>query len=263
MERSLWTAATGMNAQQFRLDVIANNLANINTDGYKRDRVQFEDLLYTTLRLPGTPVGGGGRIPTGIQVGHGVKVTGTQKIHLGGSLEETENPFDLAIEGPGFFQVLLPNGEIGYTRDGSFSKDSEGRLTNGNGYILQPEIVIPEDATNVSITEDGTVFAIIGGDMKTTEEIGKIELVRFINPAGLSAWGKNILMETSASGEPLTGTPGEAGFGRIAQGFVEMSNVNVIEEMVNMIVAQRAYEFNSKAIQAADAMLGVVSTLKR
>lgn len=263
MERSLWTAATGMNAQQFHLDVIANNLANVNTKGYKRDRAQFEDLLYTTLRLPGTPITGGGKIPTGIQVGHGVKVAGTQKVHMQGSLEETKNPLDIAIEGPGFFQVLLPNGETGYTRDGTFAKDSEGKLVNTNGYILQPEITIPEDATNISITEDGTVFAIMGGDMKTPEEIGKIELVRFINPAGLSAWGKNILKETAASGEPLAGTPGEAGFGRIAQGFVEMSNVNVIEEMVNMIVAQRAYEFSSKAIQTADTMLGVISTLKR
>ncbi|MEW6102468.1 MAG: flagellar basal-body rod protein FlgG [bacterium] len=263
MERSLWTAATGMNAQQFHLDVIANNLANVNTMGYKRDRAQFEDLLYTTLRLPGTPIAGGGKIPTGVQVGHGVKVAGTQKIQLEGSLEETKNPLDVAIEGPGFFQVLLPNGETGYTRDGTFSKDSEGKMINANGYILQPEITIPEDATNISITEDGTVFAIMGGDMKTPEEIGKIELARFVNPAGLSAWGKNILKETGASGEPLTGAPGEGGFGRISQGFVEMSNVNVVEEMVNMIVAQRAYEFSSKAIQTADSMLGVVTTLKR
>lgn len=263
MERSLWTAATGMNAQQFQLDVIANNLANVNTSGYKRDRAQFEDLLYATLRLPGTPIIGGGKIPTGIQVGHGVKVAGTQKINSEGSLVETKNPLDISIEGQGFFQVLLPNGETGYTRDGTFSKDSDGKIVNANGYILQPEITIPEDATNISITEDGTVFAIMGGDMKTPEEIGKLELVRFVNPAGLSAWGKNVLKETSASGEPLTGSPGEAGFGRIAQGFIEMSNVNVVEEMVNMIIAQRAYEFSSKAIQTADAMLGVISTLKR
>lgn len=263
MERSLWTAATGMNAQQFHLDVIANNLANVNTSGYKRDRAQFEDLLYATLRLPGTPITGGGKIPTGIQVGHGVKVAGTQKINSEGSLEETKNPLDISIEGQGFFQVLLPNGETGYTRDGAFSKDSDGKIVNTNGYLLQPEITIPEDATNISITEDGTVFAIMGGDMKTPEEIGKIELVRFVNPAGLSAWGKNILKETSASGEPLTGSPGEAGFGRIAQGFIEMSNVNVVEEMVNMIIAQRAYEFSSKVIQTADTMFGVISTLKR
>jgi len=263
MERSLWTAATGMNAQQFHLDVIANNLANVNTVGYKRDRAEFEDLLYATLRLPGVPITGGGRIPTGIQVGHGVKVAGTQKIHATGPFEETKNPLDLAIEGNGFFQVLLPDGEIGYTRNGRFSKDTEGKVVNANGYILQPEITIPEDATDISVTEDGTVFAIMGGDMKTPEEIGKIELVRFINPAGLSAMGKNILKQTAASGEPITGTPGEAGFGRISQGFIEMSNVNVVEEMVGMIIAQRAYEFSSKAIQTADAMLGVVSTLKR
>ncbi|MEW6680634.1 MAG: flagellar basal-body rod protein FlgG [bacterium] len=263
MERSLWTAATGMNAQQFHLDVIANNLANVNTTGYKRDRAEFEDLLYVTLRLPGTPITGGGKIPSGIQVGHGVKVAGTQKIQAPGSLEETKNPLDLAIEGPGFFQVLLPNGDIGYTRDGVFSKDAEGRIVNANGYILQPEITIPEDATEISIMEDGSVFAIMGGDIKTPEEIGKIELVRFVNPGGLSAMGKNILKQTAASGEPLTGTPGEGGFGRLAQGFIEMSNVNVVEEMVNMIVAQRAYEFSSKAIQTADSMLGVVTTLKR
>ncbi len=263
MERSLWTAATGMNAQQFHLDVIANNLANVNTTGYKRDRAEFEDLIYATLRLPGTPITGGGKIPTGIQIGHGVKVAGTQKIQTSGSLGETKNPLDIAVEGPGFFQVLLPNGDTGYTRAGNFSKDAEGKIVTANGYILQPEITIPEDATDISITEDGTVFAIMGGDMKTPEEIGKIELIRFVNPGGLSAIGKNVLKQTGASGEPITGAPGEGGFGRIAQGFVEMSNVNVVEEMVNMIVAQRAYEFSSKAIQTADSMLGVVGTLKR
>ncbi|MBU1262023.1 flagellar basal-body rod protein FlgG [bacterium] len=263
MIRSLWSGATGMSAQQFHLDVIANNLANVNTAGYKRDRAEFEDLLYATLRLPGTPIGGGGSVPTGVQVGHGTKITGTQKIHTPGSLGETQNPYDLAIEGQGFFQVLLPDGEVGYTRAGSFSKDADGKITNPNGYILQPEIVVPEDVTEISVTEDGAVFATLSGNVKSTEELGKIELARFTNPAGLSAIGKNVLKETAASGEPKTGTPGAEGFGRIAQRFLEMSNVNVVEEMVNMIVVQRAYEFNAKVIQTADAILGAANTIKR
>ncbi|HAW49462.1 TPA: flagellar basal-body rod protein FlgG [bacterium] len=263
MERSLWTAATGMNAQRFNLDIIANNLANVNTTGYKKTRTEFEDLLYATLMIPGTPVAGGGKVPTGIQVGHGVKVAGTHKIYLKGSLEETGNPLDLAIEGDGFFQVLLPDGETGYARAGSFAKDAEGRIVTSNGYILQPEIVIPEDATEITIKEDGTVYVIAGGDMKTPVEVGKIEIVRFINPSGLSAQGKNVLRETAASGDPIIGTPGIEGFGRIAQGFLEMSNVNVVEEMIKMIVAQRAYELNSKTIHAADSMLGVAATIRR
>ncbi|MDI6751306.1 MAG: flagellar basal-body rod protein FlgG [bacterium] len=263
MIRSLWSGATGMSAQQFHLDVISNNLANVNTTGYKRDRAEFEDLLYATLRLSGTPIAGGGSVPTGVQVGHGTKIVGTQKIHSAGPLEETQNPYDLAIEGQGFFQVLLPNGEVGYTRAGSFSKDADGKIVTQNGYILQPEIVVPEDATEISITEDGAVFATIAGNVKTTEELGKIELARFTNPAGLSAMGKNVVKETAASGEPKTGTPGTEGFGRISQRFIERSNVNVVEEMVNMIVVQRAYEFSAKVIQTADAILGAASTVKR
>jgi flagellar basal-body rod protein FlgG len=193
-----------------------------------------------------------------------VRVTGTQKIFSKGSLEGTgENPLDLAIEGDGFFQLLLPDGSIAYTRDGAFSKDADGRIVNANGYILQPEIIIPEDATEISITEDGVVFVVTGGEVGTPEEIGKIELVRFMNPAGLAAMGKNLLKETAASGAPITGTPGSEGFGRIAQGFLEMSNVNVVEEMVSMIVVQRAYEFNARVVQTADAIMGAATGIKR
>ncbi|MFH0774478.1 MAG: flagellar basal-body rod protein FlgG [bacterium] len=263
MIRSLWSATTGMSAQQFHLDVISNNLANVNTTGYKRDRAEFEDLLYATLRLPGTPIGGGGSVPTGVQVGHGTKIVGTQKIYSAGPLEETQNPYDLAIGGQGFFQVLLPDGEVGYTRAGTFSKDADGKIVTQNGYILQPEIVVPENATEISVTEDGTVFATLAGNVKSTEELGKIELARFTNPAGLSAIGKNVVKETAASGQPQTGTPGTEGFGGISQNFIEKSNVNVVEEMVNMIVVQRAYEFSAKAIQTADAILGAANTVKR
>jgi flagellar basal-body rod protein FlgG len=252
-----------MTSQQFNLDVIANNLANVNTNGFKKSRVNFEDLMYEKMRLAGVPVAEGVLLPTGIEVGCGVKPTSTQKIFSTGSMYETKNPLDMAIEGDGFFQVLLPDGSIGYTRDGSFKRSADGRLVTSNGYILQPEIVIPEDATGISITEDGVVSVIIGGDMKAPEEVGKIELVKFANPAGLESIGKNTYKETAASGTPIVGEPGVEGFGRILQGFLEQSNVNVIEEMVSMIVAQRAYEFNSRCIQTADMMLGVANALKR
>jgi flagellar basal-body rod protein FlgG len=261
--RSLWTAATGMTGQQFNLDTIANNLANVNTAGFKKSRVDFEDLIYEVLKSPGTPIATGSVLPTGIHVGHGVAIAATQKIHSLGHLQETQNPLDIAIEGKGFYQLLLPDGSTGYTRDGSFKMDSEGKLVTSNGHILQPEIVIPADTTQITITEDGTVIVIVGNDLKTPQEVGKIELVRFANPSGLTPIGKNIFKESAASGDPVTGTPGTEGFGRIAQGFLELSNVNIVDEMVNMIIAQRAYELNSRAIQTGDAMLGIVSTLKR
>jgi len=263
MMRSLWTAATGMTGQQFNLDTIANNLANVNTAGFKKSRVDFEDLIYEVLKSPGTPIATGSVLPTGVHVGHGVAIAATQKIHSLGHLQETQNPLDIAIEGKGFFQLLLPDGSIGYTRDGSFKMDSEGKLVTSNGHILQPEIVLPADTTQITITEDGMVIVIVGNDLKTPQEVGKIELVRFANPSGLIPIGKNIFKESAASGDPVTGTPGTEGFGRIAQGFLELSNVNIVDEMVNMIIAQRAYELNSRAIQTGDAMLGIVSTLKR
>ncbi len=261
--RSLWTAATGMTGQQFNLDTIANNLANVNTAGFKKSRVDFEDLIYEVLKSPGTPIATGSVLPTGIHVGHGVSIAGTQKIHTLGNLQESQNQLDIAIGGNGFYQLLLPDGSTGYTRDGSFKMDQEGKLVTSNGHILQPEIVIPADTTQITITEDGAVIVIVGNDLKTPQEVGKIELVRFANPAGLIPIGKNIFKESASSGDPITGTAGAEGFGNINQYFLELSNVNIVDEMVNMIIAQRAYELNSKAIQTGDTMLGIVSTLKR
>ncbi|MEW6620394.1 MAG: flagellar basal-body rod protein FlgG [bacterium] len=263
MMRSLWTAATGMAGQQFNLDTIANNLANVNTAGFKKSRVDFEDLIYEVLKSPGTPITTGSVLPTGIHVGHGVAIAGTQKIHSLGNLQETQNPLDIAIEGEGFFQLLLPDGSTGYTRDGSFKMDQEGKLVTSNGHILQPEIVIPPGTTQITITEDGTVSVIIGNETKTPQEVGTIQLVRFASPAGLNPIGKNVFKDSAASGDPITGTPGREGFGRLEQNFLELSNVNIVDEMVNMIIAQRAYELNSKAIQTGDAMLGIVGGLKR
>jgi flagellar basal-body rod protein FlgG len=263
MLRALWTAATGMQACQFNLDTIANNLANVNTTSYKKQRAEFEDLLYETLRAPGTPIATGAPVPVGIQVGHGTAVLGTQKIFKEGPLIETTNPLDLAIGGDGFFKVLLPDGSIAYTRDGSFKIDAEGRIVLGEGYILEPEIIIPEDATKISITEDGTIFVVMSEDFREVLEVGKIELVKFINPAGLISIGKNLYKETQASGVPIVGEPAKGGFGRIYQGWLEGSNVDVVEEMTKLVVAQRSYEINSKSIQTADAMLGIIAGLIR
>jgi flagellar basal-body rod protein FlgG len=263
MMRALWISATGMNAQEVHLDVIANNLANVDTCGYKKSRPDFEDLVYEIVKAPGTPIATGSMLPTGVQVGCGVEVAGTQKIHTLGPIRETGNPLDMAIEGDGFFQLLAPDGSIVYTRDGSFKLDAEGRLVNSNGYIFQPEIVFPEDTTQITITEDGVVFVVLQGDPRELHEIGRIELVKFINPAGLLSLGRNVYKETAASGPPIVGTPGKRGFGSIGQRFLEMSNVDIIDEMVNMIVAQRAYELNSRSIQTADNMLGTANGLKR
>jgi flagellar basal-body rod protein FlgG len=262
MLRTLWTAATGMQAQNLNIDVISNNLANVNTAGFKRSRADFQDLLYETLRPAGVASAAANEVPTGIQIGHGVRPVATQRIFLQGDLQHTKNQLDMAIEGAGFFQVLQPNGETAYTRAGAFKVDGEGRVVNSDGYLLTPEITIPTDATAVSVGADGTVSVIQAGAAEATE-IGSVELVNFINPAGLKGIGRNLMMETTASGAPIAGTPGEDGLGTIAQGFVEMSNVNVVDEMVGMITAQRAYELNSKAIQAADDMLQTASTIKR
>jgi len=263
MMRSLWISATGMNAQELHLDVISNNLANVNTTSFKKSRPDFEDLVYEIVKAPGTPIATGSMLPTGVQVGCGVEIAGTQKIHTLGPLKETGNTLDMAIGGDGFFQLLAPDGSTVYARDGSFKKDADGRLVNSNGYIFQPEIVFPEDTTQTAITEGGTVNVILKGDPKVSQEIGQIELVSFINPAGLLSIGKNVYKETAASGAPVTGTPGKEGFGAISQRFLEMSNVDMIDEMVNMITAQRAYELNSKSIQTADSMLGTAASLKR
>jgi flagellar basal-body rod protein FlgG len=263
MMRSLWSAASGMRAQQLRMDNISHNLANVSTTGYKKSRVDFQDLLYQTLISPGTPVALGTRIPTGMQVGVGTKPVAIQKIYKMGSLYETGNPLDIAITGDGFFQILLPDGSTGYTRDGSFKMDADGKIVTSDGYILQPEIVIPTDAIDISITPDGSVFVMLAGEIEPTE-VGKIETVKFVNPAGLSAaMGKNILKETAASGTPFPGIPGTIGLGELAQGFLEMSNVQVVDEMVNMIVTQRAYEFNATAVRTSDQMLREAIGLKR
>ncbi|MDQ2687100.1 MAG: flagellar basal-body rod protein FlgG [Armatimonadota bacterium] len=261
MMRALYTAATGMNAQQLNMDVIANNLANVNTAGFKHSRADFQDLLYQEIRPAGATVAQGAQSPTGLEVGLGVKPGATETMFQQGTFQETGNNLDVAIEGEGFYKVLLPDGSSGYTRDGSFNRDSQGKLVNSDGYAIQPEISIPSDASAVSIGKDGTVSVTLGG--KDPQEIGKIGLTRFANPAGLQHLGGNNFAETAASGSPTDGVAGQEGFGTLAQGSLEMSNVQIVQEMVNMITAQRAYEVNSKAIQTADDMLSTANQLRR
>jgi len=262
MIRSLWTAATGMQAQTLNIDVISNNLANVNTTGFKRSRADFQDLLYETFRPPGMASSADTTVPTGIQVGHGTRPAATQKIFIQGDFQHTQNDLDMAIEGDGFFQIIQPNGEVAYTRAGSFKLDSDGRMVTSDGFPLEPEIVLPADSVAVSISTDGIVSALLAGETAPTE-VGTIELARFINPAGLNSIGRNLYLPTDASGDVETGVAGEGSFGTIAQGYLEMSNVSVVDEMVNMITAQRAYEINSKAIQASDDMLQVANNLRR
>jgi len=262
MIRSLFIAATGMNAQNLKIDVIANNLANINTVGYKRSRADFQDLMYQTLRMPGAPSGEGNQIPSGIQVGLGVKPVSIQKIFQQGDFVTTDNNLDLVIEGDGFFQIAMPDGTIAYTRTGAFKMDSDGRVVNSDGYPIEPAITIPEDTLDINVGSDGKV-TVLQANSDTVTEIGQIELTRFINPQGLKADGNNLFLPTDSSGEPITSNPGSEGIGTIAQGFLENSNVNIVEEMVNMIISQRAYEINSKAIQTADEMLQLANSLRR
>lgn len=262
MMRSLWTAASGMTAQQSNMDVIANNLANVNTTGHKKHRAEFQDLMYQTLRQAGIETGPDTQLPTGLQMGHGVRMVATNTIHTQGNFQSTGNPLDMAIEGEGYFQVTMPDGTVAYTRDGSFKRDSTGRLTTAEGYLLEPEIVIPDNATDITISTDGRVFAKIPGQNEPEDE-GQIELTRFTNPAGLESIGRNLYLETAASGAPINSVPGEDGAGTIVQSYLEMSNVQVVEEMVNMIIAQRAYESNSKAITTSDSMLETANGLKR
>ncbi len=262
MIRALWTAASGMEAQQLNVDVIANNLANVNTVGFKKSRVDFQDVMYQTLRSAGSTAARGVQVPTGIQVGLGTRPVATQKLFSQGDFTQTGNSLDLVVEGDGFFQVQRPDGTIAYTRDGSLKLDSQGRLVSSDGYVLQPEIVIPKGSTSISIGTDGTVSVGMPGQTQP-QEVGQIQIARFINPAGLESLGRNLFRQTAASGDPETGTPGLTGMGTIAQGFVETSNVKVVEEMVSMIVAQRAYEINSKSIQTADQMLELSNNLRR
>jgi flagellar basal-body rod protein FlgG len=262
MIRSLWTSATGMQAQAINLDVISNNLANVNTSGFKKSRAEFQDLLYETIKPAGTSSSQDTEVPAGIQLGHGTRPSTVLKIFTQGNMENTQNELDLAIEGDGFFQITLPSGDTGFTRDGSFKLDSDGRIVNSDGFILEPEIAIPSDSLSISVGMDGTVSVLQAGE-STPSEIGTIELARFVNPAGLISMGKNLFMTSEASGDEITGTAGQDGLGGLAQGFLEMSNVSVVDEMVNMITAQRAYESNSKAIQAADDMLQLANNIKR
>jgi len=262
MIRALWTAASGMEAQQLNIDVIANNLANVNTTGFKKNRADFQDLLYQTLREPGAKSSTGTIYPTGMQLGLGTRAAAIQKVFLQGDFQPTQNPFDLAIEGRGFFQILQPNGEIAYTRAGAFKQDEQGRLVTSDGFPLQPQITIPADILSITIGSDGTVSVLQAGQ-SSPSQVGQIQLVTFSNPAGLSSVGRNLYLETEASGSPTVGTPGENGVGTLAQGFLELSNVSISEELVNMIVGQRAYEVNSKAIQTADEMMQAANNTKR
>jgi flagellar basal-body rod protein FlgG len=262
MMRSLWSAATGMTAQQTNIDVIANNLANVNTVGFKASRADFQDLVYQTFSEPGAAATEGTQVPTGVQVGLGTRYAAIQRIYTPGVLRQSGNTLDLAVEGDGFFQITMPDGRTAYTRDGAFKLDGQGRMVNSDGHPLSPEITIPPDATHVNIGADGTVSISVAGQ-NDSQQLGQITLSKFLNPAGLNSLGRNLLLPTAASGDPVTGTPGTEGIGTLAQGFIELSNVSIIEEMVNMIVAQRAYEVNSKAIQVADEMLAMANTLHR
>jgi flagellar basal-body rod protein FlgG len=256
--QALWIAKTGLEAQQARLSVISNNLANVNTTGFKQDRAKFEDLLYQTIRQPGAQSSTTSELPSGLQVGTGVRVVATEKLHTQGSIVETGNGLDIAIQGRGFFQVLQPDGTISYTRDGSFQVDSTGQVVTANGYTLDPAITIPTDALSITVGNDGTVSVSQPGSTTPTN-VGTITLADFVNPAGLQAIGANLFTETAASGTPTTGTPGLTGLGTLQGGALETSNVNVVTELVNMIETQRAYEMNSKAISTMDQMLQYAS----
>lgn len=260
MIRSLWIARTGLDAQQMNIDVISNNLANVNTNGFKRSRAIFEDLLYQNLRQPGAQSSQQTQIPAGLQLGTGVRPVSAERIHTQGNLQRTENTLDMAINGQGFFQILLPDGTTGYSRDGSFHKDSQGQMVTASGYPLQPNIVIPDNAQTVTIASDGTVSVTLPASAAVTQ-IGSIQLASFVNPAGLQSIGENIYLETAASGTPSPNTPGSNGVGLLNQGYVETSNVNVAEELVAMIQTQRAYELNSKAISTSDQMLARLTQL--
>ena len=262
MMRSLWTAASGMVAQQANIDVVSNNLANVNTTGFKKSRSDFEDLMYQTIRQSGTATGADTQLPTGIQLGSGVRQVATQKIYTQGPTQSTGNDLDMTIEGDGFFQITMSDGTINYTRDGAFKRDEQGRIVNSEGYPLEPAITIPEGSSEIAISSDGRVSAKLAGQT-ASQELGQIQLVKFVNPAGLDSVGHNLLKETAASGTPVASDPGVDGTGTIMQKYLEMSNVQVVEEMVNMIVAQRAYEINSKAITTSDNMLEQVANLKR
>lgn len=255
---ALWVAKTGLSAQDTNLTTISNNLANVSTTGFKRDRAEFQDLLYQIKRQPGAQSTQDSELPSGLQLGTGVRIVGTQKNFNAGSLQTTEQPLDMAIDGRGFFQILQPDGTTSYTRDGTFHLDSNGQIVNSSGFALEPAIVIPNDAQTFTVGRDGTVSVTVAGN-PAAQVIGNLQTADFINPAGLQAVGNNLFLETAASGAPQVGTPGLAGFGTTLQNTLETSNVSTVEEMVNMITTQRAYEMNSKVISTADQMLSFVT----
>ena len=258
MHPALWVSKTGLSAQDTMLTTISNNLANVSTTGFKRDRPEFEDLLYQVKRQPGGQSTQDTQLPSGLQLGTGVRVVGTQKIFTEGTLQTTEQPLDMAVNGRGFFQILMPDGNIGYTRDGSFHLDADGQIVTSNGFPLEPGIVLPDDVQTLTIGEDGTVSISVFGN-PGIQQIGNIQTSDFINPAGLQSIGNNLFLETAASGAPQNGNPGDNGLGTVLQNTLENSNVSVVEELVNMITTQRAYEMNSKVISTADQMLQYIS----
>jgi flagellar basal-body rod protein FlgG len=266
MVRSLWTGASGMIGQQANIDTISNNLANVNTHGYKKQRADFEDLIYQTVKMAGTPATEDTVVPVGIQMGHGVKLADTQRVFSQGSLQQTEVPTDIAIAGEGFFRVQMYDGSWAYTRNGNFKVDETGRMVTSNGYWLLPDIVMPELflPETININKEGRVSVRVPREGEVVEvDVGMIELYRFPNPVGLTAIGENLFKVTQASGDAIPGVPGYEGMGTLHHKFLEMSNVAVVQEMVNLIIAQRAYEFNSRTIQTSDNMLGTATTLKR
>ena len=259
MIRALWTAASGMQAQQLNMDVVANNLANVNTAGFKKSRAVFEDLLYQNVTQVGASTSQNTQASSGLALGTGVRVVATEKTYTQGNLNQTGNALDLAINGRGFFQVLMPDGTLGYTRAGDFQMNSSGQLVTSSGYALQPAITIPHGAQSITIGNDGTVSAQLAGQSSPTT-VGTLQLADFVNPAGLQPRGENLLTESASSGTAQTSGPGQNGIGTLMQGSIEASNVNVVEEMVNMIETQRAYEMNTKAIQTTDQMLQYLGT---
>jgi flagellar basal-body rod protein FlgG len=258
----MFIAATGMEAQRLNIDVIANNLANVNTNGFKKSRADFQDLMYQGTKTAGAVSGSGTEIPAGTQVGLGVKPAAIQKMFKQGDFIATEGPLDMVIEGNGFFQISMPDGDIAYTRAGAFKLDSGGNIVNSDGYAMEPAITIPPDTTSITISSDGTVSVMQPGS-NTASSVGQIEIAGFTNPGGLTAIGKNLFLTSGSSGSATTDTPGLNGLGTINQSFIELSNVNVVEEMVNMIASQRAYELNSKVVQSSDEMLQMMNNIKR
>ena len=265
MVRSLWTGASGMIGQQANIDTISNNLANVNTAGYKKMRADFEDLIYQTVKTAGTPATEDTVVPVGIQMGHGVKLADTQRVFSQGALQNTEVATDMAIQGDGFFRIQMYDGSWAYTRNGNFKVDETGRLVTSNGYWVLPDVIMPEGflPDKITVTQDGRVSVVVPQIDDESIQVGQIELYRFANPVGLTAVGENLFKITNASGDPIPGRPGYEGMGQIAHKFLEMSNVAVVREMVDLIVAQRAYEFNSRTIQTSDNMLATATGLKR